>query len=107
MYRDELNTRSTTSILRRVERLLCDGRIDNGVMQPVSRQRIGKHIPAAMNSHTTIELLLETVFSTRSVQSGYKEEDWGDPVSCKLRVSSVWESVKMEPEGGKLKNLRC
>jgi hypothetical protein len=47
-------------------------------------------------------LLLETVFSIRFMQSGYKEEDWGsqfnwalqgrlrrdgDPVSCQLKVS--------------------
>jgi hypothetical protein len=51
-------------------------------MQPVSRQRIGKHVPAATNTHTIIELLLETVFSTRSVYNGYKGDNWGDMVSC-------------------------
>jgi hypothetical protein len=60
-------------------------------MQPVSRQRIAKHVPAATNTNITIELLLETVFSTRSVQYGYKEDNWGDPVSssvgsCQLKV---------------------
>jgi hypothetical protein len=55
-------------------------------MQPVYRQQIGKHVPAAKNTHTTIELLLETVFSNRSVQSDYKEDNWGDPVSYQLRV---------------------
>jgi hypothetical protein len=29
----------------------------------------------------TIALLLETVFSIRSLQNGYKEDNWGDPVS--------------------------
>jgi hypothetical protein len=48
-------------------------------MQPVSRQRIGKHVPAATNTHTTIQLLLDTVFSTRSVQMGYNEDNWSDP----------------------------
>jgi hypothetical protein len=52
-------------------------------MQPVSRQPIGKQVPAAMNKHATIQLLFETVFSARSVQSGYKEDNWGDPVSWK------------------------
>jgi hypothetical protein len=33
--------------------------------EPVSKQRIGKH---------TIGVLLETAFSIRFVQSGYKEE---------------------------------
>jgi hypothetical protein len=54
-------------------------------MQPVSSQRIGKHVTVATNTTTTIELLLETVCGTRSVQSGYKENKWGDPVSCLLR----------------------
>jgi hypothetical protein len=43
-------------------------------MQPVSKQLIGKH------ASTTIELLLETVFSIRSFQSGYKEDNWGSVV---------------------------
>jgi hypothetical protein len=34
----------------------------------VSRQRLGKHVPAATDTHSTIEVLLETVFSTLSVQ---------------------------------------
>jgi hypothetical protein len=55
-------------------------------MELVSRQRIGKHVPAATNTNTTIELLLETAFSIRSVQSGYKEDNWDDPVSCQLWV---------------------
>jgi hypothetical protein len=54
----------------------------------VSRQRLGKHVPAAMDTHATVEVLLETVFSTRSVQKSYKEGNW-----CN-RVSSIWESVR-------------
>jgi hypothetical protein len=46
-------------------------------MQPLSRQWIGKHFPAAKNKYTTIELLLETMFSTRFVQGGYKEYNRG------------------------------
>jgi hypothetical protein len=38
--------------------------------------------------HATIKVLLEPVFSTQSVQRGYKEDNWGN------RVSSVWEPVK-------------
>jgi hypothetical protein len=33
----------------------------------VTRQRLGKHVPAATNMHATIEVLLEKVFSARSV----------------------------------------
>jgi hypothetical protein len=49
-------------------------------MKAVSSQRMGKHVPTAMNMHATIELLLEMVISTWSVKGGYKEDDWGDPV---------------------------
>jgi hypothetical protein len=38
------------------------------VCRAVSRQRLSKHIPAATDAHATIEGLLETVFSTWSVQ---------------------------------------
>jgi hypothetical protein len=61
-------------------------------MQPVSKQRIGKHVSAATNTQVTIELLLETVISTPSLQRGYKEDNCGDPVSCEL--SSARESEK-------------
>jgi hypothetical protein len=55
----------------------------------IARQRLGKHIPAATNTHATIEesvfkqrigkritiaVLPATVFPVRSMQSGYKEE---------------------------------
>jgi hypothetical protein len=54
----------------------------------VSRQRLGKYVPAATNTHTIIEVRLETVLSTRSVQRGYKEDNWGN------QVSSVRESAR-------------
>jgi hypothetical protein len=38
----------------------------------VSWQRLGEHIPVATDTHATIEILLETVFSTRSVQRSYQ-----------------------------------
>jgi hypothetical protein len=63
-------------------------------MQLVSRQRIGKHVPAATNMSTTIQLLLETVFAIRPVQSGYKQDNWGDPVSCQLTESVESQPVK-------------
>jgi hypothetical protein len=91
-------------ILRRLPPFLCNKRINNGVMQPVSRQRIGKHVPAATNTHITIELLLKRVFSVRSVHSGYNDDNWGDPVE---RWVSAWEAVTVGPESGKLKILHC
>jgi hypothetical protein len=37
----------------------------------VSRQRLSKRVPAATDTHATIEVLLNMVFSTRSMQRGY------------------------------------
>jgi hypothetical protein len=44
---------------------------------PFLGKGIGKHVPAATNTRVTIGLLLETVFSTRYVRRGYKEDNWG------------------------------
>jgi hypothetical protein len=53
----------------------------------ISVQRLCEHVPTAADKHATIEVMLETVFFTWSVQRGYKEDNRGD------RVSSVWKSV--------------
>jgi hypothetical protein len=57
-------------------------------MQPIPRQRIDKQFPLATGEHANVELLLETMFSTESVQSGYKGNIWGDKAvgSCQLSV---------------------
>jgi hypothetical protein len=62
--------------------------INNGVMQSVSGQHICKHVTTATNTNTVIKLLLEMVLSTRSLRSSYKEDNWGDPVSCQFAVAS-------------------
>jgi hypothetical protein len=56
---------------------------------------------------TKIEVLLDTVFSFRSVQSGYKEENLGaiQLVEEQLAGSSVLESLKEGSECRKLKNI--
>jgi hypothetical protein len=54
----------------------------------VARQRLGKHVPAATDKHAAVEVLLEKVFCTRSMQRDYKEDKWRN------RFSSVRESVK-------------
>jgi hypothetical protein len=61
----------------------------------ISRQRLGKHVTAATDTHATIEVLLETVFYTHSVQRGYQEDNCGNRVSCaresvKKRDSWKW-----------------
>jgi hypothetical protein len=40
-------------------------------------QRIGKNVPAATNMNETLELWMEKVFYTRSMQIGCKEYNWG------------------------------
>jgi hypothetical protein len=60
----------------------------------VSRSRLGKHVPAATDTHATIKVLLETVFSTRYVPRSFKEDNWGN------QVSSIWEAVKRGLESG-------
>jgi hypothetical protein len=58
----------------------------------VAMQSIGKQIPAVKNTNTTIELLLETVFSIRSMQRGYKEDNWGGLVESQpvKRILGDW-----------------
>jgi hypothetical protein len=58
----------------------------------VSRQRLGKHVPMATNTHITIELVLEMVFCTRSLQSVYKEDSCSPQFSWEF--SSVRKAVK-------------
>jgi hypothetical protein len=61
----------------------------------VTRQRLGKHVHAETDTHAT-EVLLETMFSTRSVQRGYKEDSWGNRVSCvqeSLRKGGSWKGT--------------
>jgi hypothetical protein len=54
----------------------------------VSRQRLGKHVPAATDTRATIEILLERMFCTRFVPSSYKNDKFGN------QVSSIQEFVK-------------
>jgi hypothetical protein len=65
-----------------------------------------------MDTHATIEVLLELVFSTRSVQKDYKEDKWGNPVSfvqesmrkrCSWKGAAVQRRLKLV----KLKTLDC
>jgi hypothetical protein len=48
---------------------VCVRRMKSGIMEPeetvVSRQRLGKHVLAANNTHGTTEELLDAVFSMR------------------------------------------
>jgi hypothetical protein len=89
-------------ILPRVEPLLYDDREIDEYTRPVSRQRLGKHVPAATNPRATTEVLFETgVFLRGAVSRSCLEGNWGDP------LSSIRESVKRGLERVKLKNLQC
>jgi hypothetical protein len=89
----------------------------NGVMQPVSRQRIGKHVPAAMNTHATIVTLGNGIFCSARAK-GYEEDNWGDPVSWGMSsagrqrrdgaVVQLWDIRRtVTTWTQKLKNLHC
>jgi hypothetical protein len=41
----------------------------------IATQRLGKHVPVATNTQATIDELTWTMFSVRSVQSGYKRRE--------------------------------
>jgi hypothetical protein len=84
----------------------------NGSETFVSTQRLGKHDDAAMDTHGTIEVLLETVLSTRSVQRGCKKDNWSNRVSSvrkSVRKRGRWNraAVQRGLERGKLKNFHC
>jgi hypothetical protein len=67
-------------------------------MQPDSGQQLGKHVPAATNTHARVK----EVFSVWSVPRSYNQNSWSI-----VQLNSVREAVKIGPERGKLKNLHC
>jgi hypothetical protein len=79
-------------------------------MQPVSRQRIGKYVSAATNTHATIELLLETGCLLLGSSKVVMRKIIGATQlveGCQLTESSALEAVKIGPERVKLKNIHC
>jgi hypothetical protein len=54
-----------------------------------SRQQLPKHVPTARDTHATVKVLLERVLLIRSVQRGYKEDNWGNRVSESQRCVCV------------------
>jgi hypothetical protein len=74
----------------------------------IARQRLGKHVPAATNTQTTIEIFSETMFSARSMQRGYKRRelrfgsvDCSSALQVRLRRdgSAVQETVELYTGG--------
>jgi hypothetical protein len=71
---------------------------DGGYTRAVPGQRLGKHVPAAINRRATIEVLLET---------GCFYVVPAEKLPCDDQVSSVREAVKIELECVKLINRHC
>jgi hypothetical protein len=51
-----------------------------------AREQLGKHVPAAADTHATIEGLLEMVFSIQSMQRGYVTMTPAIELSAQLKV---------------------
>jgi hypothetical protein len=80
------------NILWRTDPLLGKD-VETNEKTTVAMQRSGK------DAYTTIDLLLETLFSTRYVQKGYKADNWGDLVS----YGRLWRKVsETHPEKRRL-----
>jgi hypothetical protein len=56
--------------------MISKARIVESEETAVTRQRLGKHIPAATNTHATMEELLDMVFSVQSVLMLYNNDDY-------------------------------
>jgi hypothetical protein len=74
--------------MQRVESLPCDDREIGDYTRDVSRQRLGKRVPAAMNRDTTIEKLSGKECFYVSMPRSYKEYSWDDKVQF---CTGVWE----------------
>jgi hypothetical protein len=72
---------------RNAEPLLRNYREISKYARVVSRQRLGKNVPAVTDTHATIEVLLETLFSTSSEQRSCKGDNWSKN-NCKRHLSS-------------------
>jgi hypothetical protein len=74
-------------------------------MQPVSRQRIGKDVPAATNTHATIVTVENRV--TYSVRAkGYKEDNWGQDGVAVDRQSDSDSDSDSDPVTWELSSAR-
>jgi hypothetical protein len=70
-------------------------------IRAVAMQRDRKHFSK------TIELMVETVFSTRSVQRGYLEDNSGDQFSTCVEAGSNTSTVALRVVGGDEKGTQC
>jgi hypothetical protein len=70
-------------------------------MQPIMSNTISNnHVPMTTNPHATIEELLETAFSTRSVPRCYKKDNWSKLSSSRVEAGSNTSTVTLRVVGG-------
>jgi hypothetical protein len=65
-----------------------------------ARKRLGKHVPAETDTQASIEILLETVFSTRSVQMGYITRTPAWLAVTRVEAGSNTSTVTLRVVGG-------
>jgi hypothetical protein len=71
-------------------------------MQPVSRERIGKHIPAATNTNAKI---YEEVFSVGAAPGLYEEELTQLEIDTRVKAGSNTSTVTLRVVGGDEKEV--
>jgi hypothetical protein len=91
----------------RVEPLLCNDREISKYTRAVSRQRLGKHFHAATDTHVTIKLQLETVFSSRSVKGVIRKSTGYNVMQffSRVEVGSNTSTVTLRAVGGDKKRI--
>jgi hypothetical protein len=70
-------------------------------MQPVSRQRIGKHVPAATNAHATTATVGNGVFYSVRAKGLY-----GKQLGC-VEAGSKTFTIALRVVGGDEKGTQC
>jgi hypothetical protein len=87
-----------STICRVYEILTKPSRLKAGIAElvgmSIDRQRLDKQVSAETDTQETIEELLGTMFSVRSVQNGYKRRDL---VNWILFRDPAWRWVRIPP----------
>jgi hypothetical protein len=69
------------------------------------KQQIGKLVPATTN--TSAIVAVGNGFSSRSIQSGYTEDNWSDPIRSRVEAGSNTYTIALRVVGGKEKGTQC
>jgi hypothetical protein len=79
--------------------------LENGNETFVFRQRLGKHVSTSTDTHETTELLLETVFSIRSVKVVIKKIIGATKLVACVEAGSNTSTVTLRVVGGDEKRI--